>query len=201
MGGSGSPSFDRAFFESLRAAGVFAVPEFLDEAACRLIRRRMDQGIVEPAEVLDRGVEHGVRRASNIEVEPALIEDVEGRLDRARADVSAFFGVPLGGHEGASFLRYGEGGFYRPHRDRGESPDWPDAMRRQVAVVVFLNSSRRLEAGGDFSGGDLQLFVDSHPLDVSPCRGLLVAFPADVLHQVTRVSEGTRDTIVDWYYR
>ena len=200
MNGRGSPSFERAFFERLSGAGVFAVPEFLDEATCRLIRRRMNEGIPEAAEVLDRGVEQSVRRASNIEVEPGVIEDIERRLDRASAGVSTFFGVALGGREGASFLRYGEGGFYKPHRDRGESPDWPDAMRRQVAVVVFLNSSRGLDAHGDFSGGDLQLFVDSDPLDVSPCRGLLVAFPADVLHQVTQVSDGTRDAIVDWYY-
>jgi predicted 2-oxoglutarate/Fe(II)-dependent dioxygenase YbiX len=38
------------------------------------------------------------------------------------------------------------------------------------------------------------------PIDVHPLEGLLVAFSADVLHEVTVVRGGTRDAIVDWFY-
>ena len=190
----------RKLLDALRDAGVFAAPGFLDEGDCRRIRLGMDRGLVEAAEVLDRGMEQHVRRASNVDVDRELIDMVERRLDAIRADLAAFFGVPLGDREGAGFLRYPAGGFYKPHRDRGESADWPDAARRQVSVVIFLNSSTRVDAGGDFGGGALELCVDTEPLDVNPERGLLLAFRADVLHQVTRVSDGTRDTIVDWYY-
>ena len=37
-------------------------------------------------------------------------------------------------------------------------------------------------------------------MSVVPQAGLLVAFSADVLHEVTEVRAGTRDTIVDWFY-
>ena len=58
----------------------------------------------------------------------------------------------------------------------------------------------RHTGSGDFDGGMLRLYVDEEPLDVRPEEGLLVAFPADVLHEVTVVRAGTRDAVVDWFY-
>jgi predicted 2-oxoglutarate/Fe(II)-dependent dioxygenase YbiX len=181
---------------------VFTLPAFLDVFTCLRVQRAMDSGLVEPAEILGDGIHAAddVRRVSNVEIDPALVSIVERHLDAIRDTVAAFFNLSLTDREGPSFLRYAEGGFYRPHRDRSASPAWPDAARRQVAVVVFLNSSRHDERRGEFDGGALQLDVDEQPVDVAPTRGLLVAFPAGVLHQVVSVSEGTRDTIVDWYY-
>ena len=192
----------RPLIDSLSRRGVFASPAFLDVLTCQRIQRAMDTGVAEPAAVLDDGIRtrDDVRRASSIEVDAESLEAVESRLDAIRGTVAGFFDLPLGEREGASFLRYREGGFYRPHRDRGAGPEWPGAARRQVAVVVFLNGSRTGEDGGHFTGGALQLYVDPHAIQVHPSRGLLVAFPADVLHQVMRVDQGTRDTIVDWYY-
>jgi predicted 2-oxoglutarate/Fe(II)-dependent dioxygenase YbiX len=46
----------------------------------------------------------------------------------------------------------------------------------------------------------LRVFADDRVIDVHPRRGQLVAFPADVLHEVTEVIGGTRDAIVDWFY-
>lgn len=180
---------------------MFAAPGFLDSATCGRIRRAMDAGADEPAEVLDAGIQTrlDVRRASNVDIEPALIGDVERRLDAAREAVGAFFGVALTGREGASFIRYPDGGFYKPHLDRGVIAEWPAAAVRRIAVVLFLNSSRAADPAGDFDGGCLQLHVGEEPLDVHPLAGLLVAFRTDVLHQVTLVAGGVRDTIVDWY--
>jgi predicted 2-oxoglutarate/Fe(II)-dependent dioxygenase YbiX len=46
----------------------------------------------------------------------------------------------------------------------------------------------------------LRLFVDTSPVEVQPAAGLLVAFPADALHEVTVVQGGVRDVVVDWFY-
>ncbi len=185
------------------SSAVFSAPLFLDARTCRDLRRAMDAGTVEPAEVLHQEMrrEDDVRRASNVEVDQASLASVERRLDGHRAAIGAFFGLRLGDREGASFLRYMDGDFYRPHRDRGVVESWPDAARRQVAVVLFLNSSRDADNAGGFSGGDLRLFVDGEsPVAVHPSEGLLIAFPADVLHEVSVVRGGTRDAIVDWFY-
>lgn len=150
----------------------------------------MDLGDADTAEVLADVIEEelDVRRAASVDVESAIIDLVEQRLDAAVEQVAAFFGAPIRGREGAGFLRYPDGGFYRPHRDRGTVAAWPGAARRLVTAVVFLNNA-------EFTGGLLR--VDG--VDVVPERGLFAAFPAATLHEVTPVRGGVRDTVVDWY--
>lgn len=175
-------------------------PHFLDHDTCVRIRRAMDAGQPESAEVLGGLIERRdhVRRASYVDVAADVLGHVESLLDARRTLIGASFGVALHAREGAGFVRYPDGGFYRPHRDRADVPSWPGAARRRIAVVVFLNSSRDADSTGDFDGGVLRLLGDE-PVDVPPREGLLVAFAADLLHEVTVVSGGTRDAIVDWY--
>jgi predicted 2-oxoglutarate/Fe(II)-dependent dioxygenase YbiX len=180
----------------LTAAHIYRAAGFLDTGTCARVRRAMDAGTADAAEVLADSIEQGdeARRAASIDIDAGTIADVERRLDDARPAVARFFGVTLGDREGAGFLRYADGGFYRPHRDRAVVPSWPDAARRQVAVVTFLNG------GSDFEGGLLRLHGEEGTVDIRPEPGLLVAFPADLLHEVTTVRGGTRDAIVDWFY-
>jgi len=128
---------------------------------------------------------------------------VEQRLDTYRVPLEQFFGIDLSAREGPSFLRYGPGGFYKPHRDHGNVASWAGAARRRIALIVFLNSARELAPTGDFAGGALRLFAEHDEggaIDVRPREGTLVAFPATTLHEVAIVHDGTRDTIVDWFY-
>ncbi len=160
----------------------------------------MDASAEEPADVLAATIqtEPDVRRAAYVAVDDDLIAEIERRLEAQRPAIEAFFAGPLAEREGPSVLRYRDGGFYRRHRDRGVVESWPDAARRQIAVVVFLNSSGA--GAGGFQGGTLDLFFDDAPVVVEPEAGLLVAFAADVPHEVTLVRGGVRDTVVDWFY-
>jgi predicted 2-oxoglutarate/Fe(II)-dependent dioxygenase YbiX len=175
---------------------LYLRPGFLNAATCHRIRAAMDGGSIDTAEVLDEAVEvrPDARRASSVDVSQATITLVEALFDDERNAIARFFDAELGGREGAGFLRYTEGDFYRPHRDCAELPSWPDAARRHIALVAFLNG------GNDFEGGILRLFGGERTVDVRPAGGLLVAFPADVLHEVTMVRRGTRDVVVDWFY-
>jgi predicted 2-oxoglutarate/Fe(II)-dependent dioxygenase YbiX len=163
----------------------------------------MDRGAADPAEILEDAVEHQdhVRRTLSIEVDEATLVEVERRLEEARDRLAALSGSSLGVREGTGFLRYLPGGFYRPHRDRGDLPSWPGAARRQLSVVVFLNTGRDGGNPEGFSGGVLRLYRDDlDPIDIVPVEGLLVAFPATVLHEVTGVGDAVRDAVVDWFY-
>jgi predicted 2-oxoglutarate/Fe(II)-dependent dioxygenase YbiX len=166
---------------------IFLARDVLDAAACRHVQAAMDAGTPEEAEVLDEGfeVQGDVRRATQIEVADTVLAMVEATLDRACAAIASFYGLALQSREGASVLRYETGGFYKPHVDR----------------VLFLESACEAEPTGGFRGGILRLFPDEgEPIDVIPTRGTLVAFPAGMRHEVTRVIAGRRDTIVDWFY-
>ena len=181
---------------------IFKQAGFLAAAQCVEIRRGMDAGDIEPAEVLAAGVQRDVqvRVASLIEPPENLARDIEAMLDGCRNRVAEVLRLSLSEREGAGCIRYPAGGFYRAHRDRGNHPQWEPAARRAAAVVVFLNTSRANGGDGEFDGGILRLHLPQGTIDVVPEAGLLVAFPADVLHEVTEVRDGTRDTIVDWSY-
>jgi SM-20-related protein len=175
----------------------------LDAPACRRVQAAMDAGTPEEAEVLADGfeVQDDVRRAGQIDVAESVLAMVDAALDAQRLSIASFYGLALESREGAGFMRYETGGFYRPHVDRAHVPSWPLTEKRQITVVLFLESSRDAEPSGGFRGGILRLFPDEDdPIDIVPKAGTLVAFPAAMLHEVTRVTEGRRDTIVDWFY-
>ena len=181
---------------------LFKLGGFLTPEQCLAIRRGMDRGEVEPAEILGRGIhrEVGVRAAALIDPDLDVVRGVELRLESCRERVAGALDMTLSEREGAGFVRYPVGGFYKPHRDRGDDPEWDGAARRAVALVLFLNTSRDSGLEGEFDGGVLRLFFAQAQVDVAPEAGLLVAFSADVLHEVTDVRGGTRDAIVDWFY-
>jgi predicted 2-oxoglutarate/Fe(II)-dependent dioxygenase YbiX len=178
----------------VRPSRVYLHPGFLDSVACQRVRAAMDRAAAEPAEILaeDISLDTDARHALSVEVDADTLASVEKAIEAERDALASFFGAPLGEREGPGFLRYGPGGFYRRHRDRGTSASWPGAARRAVAVVVFLNDG--------FSGGTLRVHGDEQTREVVPLEGTLVAFPAEVLHEVATVVDGTRDTIVDWFY-
>ena len=181
---------------------VFRLPGLLTAEECLAIRAGMDAGVEEAAEVLGAGIhqETSVRAARVIDPAPGIVRDVERKLESCRERVSAAAEFEVGEREGAGFLRYTAGGFYRAHRDRGHDPEWGGAARRAIAVVIFLNTSRAVSPAGEFDGGVLRLLLPDGDIDLIPEAGTLVAFSADVLHEVTEVSGGTRDAVVDWFY-
>jgi len=169
----------------------------------------MDRGMAEPAEVFDpcANPDQNARRAASIDIDDATLDAVEATLDAGRDAVAAHYRLSLVSREGPGFLRYGPGGFYRRHRDRAVETAWPDAARRLVSLIVFLNNSRARPDPGEFSGGELVIFpepsdvpVASETITVVPRQGALVAFDASMPHEVRPVRGGTRDVIVDWYY-
>ena len=172
---------------------MFVRAEFWGAADCRRIRAAMDRAPRSPAEIYADGfrVDEAVRRAFDVDVEDAVVEEVQRAIDAARPQVAEFFDLPLSGAEGPGFLRYASGGFYGVHRD--VAPEWEEFPRR-ISVVVFLTT-----AGEDCEGGALRVY-NPDPQDIAPRAGMLVAFPSEVPHEVLPVTAGVRDTIVDWFY-
>jgi predicted 2-oxoglutarate/Fe(II)-dependent dioxygenase YbiX len=181
---------------------IFIAEHVMDDATCRRVQAAMDAGVREPTEIIDGDMTlvEDVRRASHIEVPPAIFELIDAHLDAQRGALSVFFNLRLDGREGVNLLRYEAGGFYKPHVDRAHLPAWPPAARRALTVVLFLESSREADPAGGFTGGVLRLFPNiGEPVEIVPRRGTLVAFPADTVHEVSPVVAGHRDTVVDWF--
>lgn len=104
-----------------------------------------------------------------------------------------FFGFDLTGFgEHLQLTHYDESeqGMYGWHIDMGPYPNTPC---RKLSVVLQLSDPV------DYEGGNLELKtsgIDS--IKMRKQRGLIVAFPAWTLHQVTPVTQGSRQSLVAW---
>ena len=81
-----------------------------------------------------------------------------------------------------------EHGMYGWHVDYGGriSPS------RKLSLVLQLTDPSQYE------GGNLEIQTGGQPIQVRKQRGLIAAFPSYVLHQVTPVVKGSRQSLVAW---
>jgi PKHD-type hydroxylase len=92
------------------------------------------------------------------------------------------FGEPL------QLTNYGEfnNGNYSWHQDYGS------IISRKLSLVVQLTDP------SEYEGGDLQTMTSGEVTNVRKQRGLVIAFPSFILHQVTPVTRGSRQSLVSW---
>ena len=79
-----------------------------------------------------------------------------------------------------------ENGMYGWHQDYG------GGISRKLSLAVQLTDP------SEYEGGNLQVMTSGNPVNVRKQRGLIAAFPSYVLHQVTPVTQGSRQSLVAW---
>src|SRR6185312_9318805 len=117
------------------------------------------------------------------------------RLEEAVLALNArFFRFDLSGLASFQYALYGgpEGGHFEWHKDYGRDPSDPGREPRKLTLSLQLSDP------ADYDGCELQV-RGGHQIDIAPkARGTLVAFPANVLHQVTPITRGIRRSLVIW---
>lgn len=95
-----------------------------------------------------------------------------------------------GFYEAAQLTNYvsSDHGTYDWHTDRGPGP------HRKLSIVVQLSDPC------DYDGGELQLHHATHIETVRKQRGFVTIFPSYILHRVTPVTRGTRQSVVLWVH-
>ena len=81
-----------------------------------------------------------------------------------------------------------EHGMYGWHQDYGG----PRSVSRKLSMVVQLSDP------AEYEGGNLQIMTDSTAQTVRKQRGLIAVFPSYIVHQVTPVTQGSRQSLVAW---
>jgi PKHD-type hydroxylase len=94
------------------------------------------------------------------------------------------FGEPLQ----LTNYNYTEHGMYGWHQDIGGRI----GPSRKLSMVLQLTDP------SDYEGGNLQVQVSSTPINIKKQRGLIALFPSYILHQVTPVTSGCRQSLVAW---
>ena len=80
-----------------------------------------------------------------------------------------------------------ENGMYGWHQDYNGG-----TISRKLSLVLQLSDP------SEYEGGNLQLLTTGQPMTVEKRRGLVVVFPSFILHQVTPVTTGSRQSLVVW---
>ena len=79
-----------------------------------------------------------------------------------------------------------ENGMYGWHTDYG------GGVSRKLSMSVQLTNP------SEYEGGDLQVMAANQPQSIRKQRGLIAIFPSYVVHQVTPVTQGSRQSLVAW---
>ena len=80
-----------------------------------------------------------------------------------------------------------DNGAYDWHADTGKGPV------RKLSLVMQLSHPT------DYEGGDLELMpFNNNPVKIPKKRGYIVIFPSWVLHRVSPVTYGSRQSLVQW---
>jgi len=79
-----------------------------------------------------------------------------------------------------------ENGMYGWHVDYG------------TGVSRKLSMAMQLTDPSEYEGGNLQIMTSGKPQTIRKQRGLIAVFPSYVLHQVTPVTQGSRQSLVAW---
>jgi predicted 2-oxoglutarate/Fe(II)-dependent dioxygenase YbiX len=195
-----------------RLGGLFAVEQLLSVAECETIAGTMRTAASESATVRDPHtgefvVDPTARRVKWVELPAENVTLIASRLEDVRPEVARHYGLTLTGQQSPQFLAYGQGDFYRPHRDNTEERDASgSSSERRVSAVLFLNPVSPEPDDRAYGGGSLTfygLLDDARaesvglPLDAEP--GLLITFRSSTVHGVSPVTHGRRFTAVSWY--
>lgn len=81
-----------------------------------------------------------------------------------------------------------EQGMYGWHQDYGGN----NSPSRKLSLVLQLTDP------SEYEGGNLQVMTEVNPTNVPKQRGLIVVFPSYTVHQVTPVTQGSRQSLVSW---
>jgi len=192
--------------------GIFVQPDFLDKETCaRVTAEMLDMGgapATTTVELSEDKLDEAFRRTTIAEVSPPTVSLIEEKLLALESVLEESFSSSFHGCEQPQFLLYREGDYIRPHSDGSRADRAPGWLRdRSVSVVVFLNDQSDEDSPRTFGGGALTfygLLSDDERgqgigIPVTPRAGLLVAFPADVVHAVPPVTRGERCTAVTWF--
>ena len=171
--------------------GLFSTAELDD------IVRLGDALTLEKAELSGGGLGYDNIRATQVAWVPRspLTETLYRRLEEAVLELNArFFRFDLSALAMFQYALYGgpEGGHFDWHKDYGRDPSDPAQEPRKLTLSLQLSEA------SDYEGCDLEVRAGNQ-IDTAPrTRGSLVAFPANVLHQVTPIRSGTRRALVVW---
>lgn len=190
---------------------LFLLQGFLDPQTCANLREKAFTSPTTKAPVYMQGspenVHENIRKTTSFHPSAETVAAIHDKLSQQKSALENHFGLSLTDCEPPQFLLYQPGDFFVRHQDGNTNQlDFDHLRIRRISVVVFLNDSCEEEKADTFSGGSLNFYGRDYTLANRPSdfslkgeTGLLIAFSADMVHEVAPVTRGHRFTIITWF--
>lgn len=190
-----------------RTRNVAMTSGFLSLDECRQIVHAMDSSPREPAQIVRAGesvLDETLRYCLDHHLPESFKHPIETRLTtffdfhRVELDSDADFLY------GPYFMSYGEGSFFRAHRDvANHKNDPPRLAAHRWSLLLYLNGREPAADLPIFDGGALIVYETDPRLHdrrvvIIPQPGLLVLFRSFLMHEVATVLNGTRYAVAGW---
>ena len=183
---------------------LFLLRNFLDADACASLKAELNDSPTTQAPVYIEGTEgtihEDIRKTTSLHPSAETKSQVHERLLSQKSALETHFGLNLNNCEPPQFLRYQKGDFFVRHQDGNTHQlDFDHLRIRRISIVVFLNDFSAEPEANCYSGGLLQFYDQQETYGLPGETGLLVAFTADTMHEVSPVTSGDRFTIISWF--
>jgi SM-20-related protein len=183
---------------------LFLLRNFLDADDCAKLKAQLVVSPTTQAPVYIEGAEgtihESIRKTTSLHPSPGTVEVVHERLFAQKSALESHFDLSLTDCEPPQFLRYEQGDFFVRHQDGNtQQLDFDHLRVRRISIVVFLNDFAADAQPNCYSGGLLNFYDEQSTYGLPGETGLLVAFTADTLHEVSPVTSGERFTIISWF--
>jgi SM-20-related protein len=183
---------------------LFLLRNFLDAEACAKLKAELVLSPTTQAPVYIEGAEgtihETVRRTTSLHPSADTISEIHQRMLVQKSALETHFRLSLTDCEPPQFLRYEKGDFFVRHQDGNTKQlDFDHLRIRRISIVVFLNDFANEPRESCYSGGLLNFYDEQGTYGLRGETGLLVAFAAETLHEVSPVASGERFTIISWF--
>jgi PKHD-type hydroxylase len=128
---------------------------------------------------------------SNLESSDDKNDWIFERITRAVLEINKqFWNFDMNRIETLQHSVYDKGQFYKRHTDSMYNS--PNNSIRKLSFSVMLSDS------SEYEGGDLLIYTGEEPTKTFRTKGTIIFFPSYTLHEVTKVTKGTRRALVGW---
>lgn len=184
--------------ELLHKLGVYIDTEFLSQDLCADLCREIDTGtksdtLVYREKTNVEELSQQIRKSYYAEIPDDMQREVAGKVKALQPILEEHFSESYHPerYEAPKFVLYEEGHFFGLHRD--------GQLNRKINMTIYLNDENSDHTGGGYSGGSLILYelfknpaLKNKGVTLTGQRGMLVAYPAEIVHEITPVISGKR---------
>ena len=188
----------------LRKLGIYVVEDFFLADEClsfceQMLSSEKTKAATYSEKAKQERFDENIRKTSYCDVLNASNVAIISRIQGIKPQLETFFKTQLSdSFERPKYLHYSEGDFFSPHTD--------DQLNRKINITINLNSQGKDSSGNGYEGGALQLYglmkhkgFANRGIAAPTTAGCLIAYPVDIVHEVTPITYGARFSIVSRY--